>query len=414
MDTILLKNLLSRLSRHAFENFVVDLFNYYYDDEDPDENLVAIPNAGEGVYYQGLLDSYGGSLHKVFLVHFLPLELFKTFKPESVVDEELSQRLKKVYEIYKGQIGYWGIVSEYLRKATKLQSLGFITNIHNIERDIYDNVIIPQYKKAADRARLRKFIVVGSYDSFIDLVPEKTEIVFKSFILKNTEGLYISFEDERFNVSRFISERNIACGVLRKSYLPYEPIIPVLSSGQDTAINEFQELIRKETPEAELEKFIIAHYNDIFGPKYDRVETQLWLKFPELDIAGKERRLDIFLRNSVINDWELFEVKRVVNLTHTYRDAPVLAREVSYSIQQIKNYSKTLQQDTVRRYFAEQGIEYYHPSLNIIVGKTPQIPHEQWRYLLAVNERDVKILTFDNLLEEMKLRLNDRFNAGII
>ena len=118
----------------------------------------------------------------------------------------------------------------------------------------------------------------------------------------------------------------------------------------------------------------------------------------------------MFLRNSVVNDWELFEIKRVIDLSKTYRDAPVISKEVSYAIQQIKNYARILSQDSVKRYFAQQGIEYYEPTLNMVVGRTPQIPHEQWRWLIS-NQKEVKILTFDNLLSEMKLRLKDRYDA---
>ena len=124
---------------------------------------------------------------------------------------------------------------------------------------------------------------------------------------------------------------------------------------------------------------------------------------------GQPQRLDVFLRNSIANDWELFEVKRVIELTRTYRDVPVIAREVTYALHQLKNYARILAQDRVRKHFAKQGIEYYQPSLSLVVGKIPQIPQDQWRWLLSTNENGVKILTFDNLLAEMKMRLRDRY-----
>src|SRR5215813_14565818 len=91
----------------------------------------------------------------------------------------------------------------------------------------------------------------------------------------------------------------------------------------------------------------------------------------------------IFLRDGVINDWTIFEIKRVIPLTRSYRDVPVIAREITYATQQVRNYSRILRQDTVKRRFATQGIEYFEPALNLVVGKVPQIPHDQWRWLVS-------------------------------
>src|SRR5262249_31267329 len=151
-------------------------------------------------------------------------------------------------------------------------------------------------------------------------------------------------------------------------------------------------------------------YLDIFGSKYDRIENQIWLRFPELDITGKERRLDIFLRNSIANDWELYEIKRVIPLTSSYRDIPVIAKEILFAIQQTKNYERILSQQEVKDKFAREGIEYCEPLLNVVVGRTPQITHEQWRWLKASNSEKVRILTFDDLLGEMKSRLTEKID----
>ncbi len=407
MDNDLLKSLLSRLSRYAFETFVAELFGA----DSCAEPFTPLPEAGEGVYFQRLLDSYGGSLHTVFILHYSPLELFSPLAPKAVGDPILIQRLRSVRQLYKGKIGYWGMVAPSLKKADCLQSMAFITNLHSIDRDVYKNNIVPQYSELAQKVRLKKpDIFVGSYDSFIELTPDETTQAFQRFITRNNEGLCISLNGEQASVEKFSTERNLAGGVLRTTKFPYEPVFINHIRQKEASLAEFESLIRKETPELELERFIVKHYQDIFGSKYDRIETQLWLRFPELDVSGRERRLDVFLRNSVINDWELFEIKRVIDLSCTYRDAPVISKEVTYAIQQIKNYARILSQDSVKRYFAQQGIEYYEPTLNMVIGRTPQIPHEQWRWLLS-NEKEVKILTFDNLLKEMKSRLRERYDV---
>jgi len=302
------------------------------------------------------------------------------------------------------------MVAPSLRIASRLQSLAFVTNLAGVEKPTYEQEIIPAYAQVARKIGLKKpAILVGSYDSFIDLNPAGTDKAIGDFIAGNRDGIRIVLTADDVKVERFASERNLVGGVLTNTQNPYEPVFSITRDREEEALTEFERLIRKGTSESDLEKFIVAHYKLIFGSKYDRVETQLWLRFPELDVAGSERRLDIFLRNSVINDWELFEIKRVINLTSTYRDAPVLAKEVAYALHQLRNYARILSQDRVRRYFAGQGIEYYQPSLNLVVGKTPQIPHDQWRWLLSTTENGVRILTFDNLLAEMRMRLKDRY-----
>lgn len=402
-DSDLLRTLLSRLNTNAFEAFIVELFN-----KEESEPFSRLQDVGDGVFYQPLLDSYGGTLDSVFLLHYLPLGTFQN--PERIqiaADPLLAHRLEQVRNFYKGKFGYFGMVSESLVKAAKLRSLAILTNLAGIDKDYYQSNLIPKYRELAQSLDL--FVpsfLVGSYDSFLDLNASGTEKAFKGFLSKNSEGVTISLSEESVHVARFTYETSLQ-GVFRESKYLYEPVF--FSFGQqEQFLADFEVLIRSETREAELEDFLAAHFRDIFGSNYDRIETQIWLKFPELDISHKNRRLDVFLRNSVINDWELFEIKRAIPLTRTYRDVPVIVSEVSYAVQQIKNYARILSQDSVKRRLAQEGIEYCEPSLNLVVGKTPQIPHEQWRWLVSNYDKDVKILTFDDLLEQMRQRLRDR------
>lgn len=148
----------------------------------------------------------------------------------------------------------------------------------------------------------------------------------------------------------------------------------------------------------------MKYYKDIFGYKFDRIEPQIWLRFPELDIANKNRRMDIFLHNSIINDWELYELKKIIPLTKTYRDIPVFTSEINSSIQQIKNYYRILQNHSVKEKLQRDGIEYFEPTLSIVVGRTSELSHDMWRWLVTTN-KEIKILTYDDLLAEMSMRL---------
>src|SRR5690606_18816258 len=111
------------------------------------------------------------------------------------------------------------------------------------------------------------------------------------------------------SINSFAADNYIPNGVLRNSKNPCESVT-LKSADKSQAILEFEELINRNVKENVLELFLQKYYQELFGFEYDKIETQVWLRFPELDISNENRRLDIFLRNSVENDWEIFEIKR--------------------------------------------------------------------------------------------------------
>lgn len=404
MDEGLLRNLIARLSRHAFEAFIPIFFST------PDEPCEPFPEIGEGVFRTKLLDSYGGSIHAIYLLHFLPVEVFKHPKEVITGEPSIIVKLQRIRDRYRGQVGQWGMVSPHLVPGKALNEVFFLNNFAGITESECRAGILPGYKKTLKRFKLSPHIYgVGCCDSFVERNPEKVEKALQILLSQEGEGLRICLQEEQTSVGIFRCEKSLFAGVSRHTRQPYEPVLVDTLHEKEDVVAEFKTLIEKGAKESELEKFISAHYNDIFGPKYDEIETQLWLRFPQHDIAGKERRLDVFLRNSVTNDWELFEIKRPVKLTSTYRDAPVIAHEVTHAIRQIKNYARILSQDMVKKQFAKEGIEYYEPSLNLVIGRTPQIPLAQWRWLLNTCGKDLRIFTFDELLKEMEMRLRDLY-----
>ncbi len=104
MENSVLKRLFSHFGRHAFEAFMVELFG----SAKRSEPFNKLPDAGGGAYYQPILDSYGGSLHSVFLLHYSPLELLNDPGEVMVTDPQLIGRATMIRDLYKGQIGYPG------------------------------------------------------------------------------------------------------------------------------------------------------------------------------------------------------------------------------------------------------------------------------------------------------------------
>ena len=112
------------------------------------------------------------------------------------------------------------------------------------------------------------------------------------------------------------------------------------------------------------------------------------------------------MRNSLSQDWELFELKRPnVELIKSISGVPSFTSTVHNAIAQLKNYKNILEQDVVKRKFESEGIYYYSPEINLVIGKKSNITNNTWRKLLT-QDRELKIITYDQLVEDAKVRLN--------
>lgn len=403
----LLARSIASMSRHMFSSFIEELFgkdrNYY-------EGMLPLTDAGEDVFYRPFLDSYGGSIHEVLLLHFPPLELFPPSKPFHLDDPTLVRRITKVKKLYRGRKGYWGLVDPVLRKDDALNNIKLLTNLFGMQREIYEQLIIPAYSRLLSEHGLSKVnIFVGSSDSFLDLNPEGTEQAWRHVVESHGEGLTISMSDRHVKVGGLMSQRALSAGASPGTRCAYESVFVSRVIQKRAVLAEFEALINSDESESKFEEFLFEHYQELLGSKYDRIERQLWLRFSELDIQQRDRRLDMFVRNSITNDWELVEVKRPIRLVRTYRDIPVIVNEVKNAIHQVSNYARLLRQDAVKRHFANEGIRYYEPVLNLVIGRSPQIPLEQWRSLKSQNENNLKIFTYDELLKELNHRCHDQF-----
>jgi hypothetical protein len=403
VDGDLIKAILSKLTPAAFDTFVTKLFH-------PNEDVwEGPPHLEDGILYQTLHDSYAGTLFSAFLVQYLPLSLFNRPRFDCLADDPtLTIRLKYLKETYNGVAGYYGMVSPELVKATQLRSLGFLVNLGGLPESRYYDEIFPQYTRLVQRIGLHAPItLVGSYDSFMDFNAEGVQGLLKKFLSDRTDGFAVQISPAGTQVLNFAGQTSFESGVLSINRCPHEPILLAALEKNAQLICEFESLIEKGCPEQALERFLIAHANEIFGGKYDRVEAQIWLRFPDLDIAGKERRMDIFMRNSISNDWDLFEIKNPIRMIRKYRGIPAMVAEVSHAITQLKNYSRLLSSPKVKESLKESGIEYCEPTLNLVIGRKPQIPLARWRWLLTTQDKDVHLTTFDDLLAEMRIRLTD-------
>lgn len=400
---------ISRLNRVDFAAFTFELLRSGYGD------LIQKSDIGDEVYCRNTIwrsdtgeQAVIPNEHALYINHFTPTELFK--KPNVRIDEvQILDTLNKVRRYYS-----LGPVTTAFGTKHTLRDLYLLLNTAESTAEDTFKAAHPQFNnlvKTAGLGAIEGFVGIGSIESFVEHHEAETEDVLCDLISSPSDGVAIGIHPNGVEVRPFCSEKPLFCGVTQSSLVPCESVYLSTKNQHDALLKEFESLLEPETHESLLEKFLVRHYQDIFGPQYDRIEVQMWLRFPELDITGRERRLDLFLRNSIKRDWDLFELKKPVRITTGNRDVPVFVREVHDAIEQVRNYSHLLSEGTVREHFAKEGIEYFEPSLHVVIGRTPQLDWNQWRRLLSNNSKNgLNILTYDDLLQEMKVRLADREN----
>lgn len=392
---MLMKTIISRFDKNAFEAFFQKLFNESEIYRGEVKKLTHIDNrifeCPPERFYQ---------CADAFFMCYKPYTIFNNLSPDSLDLLELKSLMMK----------YISQPREYAWLPIDGTTLYVINNFDTEKLGVNDQELLSIYDKELTSILPDSSyrIGAGNINTFIKASADTVQSTLQNFLTENDDGICISLTDSSAHVSHYTTENEFT-GLIK----PMSPIQPVYKKVMTTSkiLNEFNKLIFSNVKERELEEFLRLHYQEIFGGKYDRISTQLWLKFPELDIGKKDRRLDIFMRNTLNNDWELFELKRSnIELTKTVSDVPMFVSSVNDAIAQARNYKHILEQDKVKRALADEGIEYYEPEINLVIGKKPSIQTSQWRQLLAGNQNNIRIITYDLLYKEAKQRLADAEN----
>jgi hypothetical protein len=403
MEENLLRNIITSLNKPAFSKFMYDLW-YFKDSKCEFETAKTyyLPKVGNDIFEHHktkyttkekiLIEN---QIYTVIVPFFYPVELFNNIN--LINNQQLLPCLKKYKRIVDKREASWFYPADGMYY---IPNVAFVSNYSGLNENTYQNVLIPAFQKLIDEIELDAQVAIGTIDSFLEMEKHTTMQVLSQFMEKYKSEIVISF-DNGINVDNFVSEKYLTQGVLKNSLCPCEPIFQIRN--KNDLIKEFEQLLNYNPSEAKLEAFLKKYFKEIFDG-YDRIETQIWLRFPDLDIGNKNRRLDIFLRNAISHDWELFELKKAIQLTHTHQDIPVFVNAVYLGIEQIRNYKRILSQDKVKKTFALQGIEYYEPEYRLLIGRNPDISINQWRNLKKSHENDLKILTWDDILNGMRDR----------
>ncbi|MEO6978717.1 MAG: hypothetical protein ABI113_10075 [Mucilaginibacter sp.] len=409
LDKNTVRNLLSYLDNKTFTEFIYEF--WCSENIITDEKFVEISklyNISKDVFEQVLIDYKdditGTQSHNLILPFYEPLELYA--KPEKLNFNEHPY--------------LYPILSKYRRKVSKrennwnifrdgdytIPTIAFVSNIAGFKEEYYQKYLLPSLALLVEQAGLFAMTKIGTCDSFVDLDFNKTAKILKEFLNKRKK-IVISNNEGRVSVNEYFSEKYLTGGILQTIDSPLYPIY-VNNIDANSLLLEFQSLLAKKSSESQLESFIKKYYKTLFGPHYTNIETQLWLKFPELDISSKNRRLDVFLKNSIENDWELLELKQISNPIKIVQGVPNFTSRVYSAIEQLKNYNNILQQSSVKQKLSKLGITYFEPEYKIVIDKKPDISTEQWRRLKKNNENGFKILTLEDIYAEVNHRCSNK------
>lgn len=184
-------------------------------------------------------------------------------------------------------------------------TLYFISNLDSQLLGISNEHLLEYYEKEINAILPNDSfrIGIGNINTIIDSPEIKTKGIrqfLNSFLDFYEDGIAVSISADKTDVYSILHEREFS-GLLTSTTNILSPVIKRVEKNNEI-IKEFNQLINSNVKESVLEEFLQQNYQLIFGERYDRISTQLWLKFPELDIGGKDRRMDIFMRNSISED----------------------------------------------------------------------------------------------------------------
>ena len=334
---------------------------------------------------------------EAFFINYHPYSLYRNFNVKSLYLDDLKKLILKYIE--KRSYKLWLPV-----EGTRIYT---ISNYDSSQIGISDKELLEFHEKEISDILPTGFDVgIGSVSTILNQGNSNdkrySERV-KDFFLNNDSGISINLSDDKIIASRFVAQREFD-GIVTSPQNIFHPVIKKVIDADDKIL-EFNQLINNDTKESVLEDFLYTYHDLFFGDKYDTLSTQVWLDFPEFDIGNKDRRLDILMRDSLSNDWDIYELKRSsVKLTKTKSDVPMFVSAVHDAMTQLRNYKNILNQDKVKKAFESKGIKYYNPQFNLVIGKKPNIPDEKWQWLIS-HHNDLNIITYDSLLESAKIRL---------
>jgi anti-sigma B factor antagonist len=177
-----------------------------------------------------------------------------------------------------------------------------------------------------------------------------------------------------------------------------------LSTGNRTLLydqlQEFEDLLNSlHTAEEDIQQFLETNPGFILGENYRQLHSKVFLEREDDGALIPDFVLQPFDRDLC----DLLELKlpgeAVVVGT---RNRKRFSAAVQSAIAQLRTYRDYFEDRTNReRIFQQYGIKAYRPRLSVVIGRVPNLDPIEYRRI-ADGQRDVEILTYDDLLARAK------------
>jgi len=303
----------------------------------------------------------------------------KKAKTEILADAGICTINFKEYDEIRKKINT--ITNRAQSAARKIKSLA----THNVLASFLNTLQYPQKTHLAKNDTLGNLI---SSDTSEQLSKSEQERVIKLFS-KNMEAIAEDQPEELIKL-----RTNIEVGTLKR------------------LIEKFKEMLGKKRSEAHWQKLFNDNpfiLNLAFGYPIITIQDQAHVGGRKFSGAG-EKITDFLVKHGISNNAALFEIKtpttKLLNKRpyreNLYAPSSDLAGAINQMLDQIHKFQKEIA--TLKENARIHNLESYAVHGVLIIGKTPQDVDQQKSFeLFRGNSKDIAIITFDELLEKLKL-----------
>jgi len=395
MDPNITKKAALNINHGAFIDFVRMLFSTHYNNLG-DTNFFDENNKFRSFHIRKLIATFSDYLHiyQYYFPHILPLDLLKNSKEIDIRTPFLMEYLKKKEFSFTINPSTWEAMNS---------SLYFLSNLNDPK---YEELLLSKYRTILKDLNKKVDFGIGNINSFFTQEPQITSRTFHEFVRTRLNGLIILFPShEDPQIMNHFTGRYFESGILNMNSVPIEPILLDSLKNLPAIIKDFEDLLSKNPKETEIEKFIKEHYKLILGYTYDRIQTQVLIN-PENE-KSKGQRYDILLHNIFTDDLKLLELKKIFKVAVGKLSKKHPSYRLTYAITQISKYKELLETKEGRDKLNKKGIDYNNIVFAVSIGRRPQIPIKEWDFLKKIYSKEIKIITYDDLLDDMKSRLKE-------
>lgn len=167
-------------------------------------------------------------------------------------------------------------------------------------------------------------------------------------------------------------------------------------------LREFESLLNaSSTNEQHIQKFLERYPEVLKSLGYVDCKPQVMLREP----GKRDLKPDFLLCKPGNNGFDILDLKLPSATIVRTEPYPRISHEITKAIAQLRAYRNYFSSPVNRdRFVRAHGIEFFEPSLIVTVGRRHQYPNALIRNEIQQQSRDVRLMTYDELIEYAKVR----------